>query len=127
MIRLEHLTIDGLKAARGVSLRIPALLAVQGMNGSGKTTILQAIRLATMGYEPSVGMKLEHQRQLIGEGGEMEVGLQFDRGFGIRRRFGDKLRTEVAPPRNERLEKEREARITEETGKFLPAFDLGNS
>jgi ABC-type Mn2+/Zn2+ transport system ATPase subunit len=64
VIRLTHLTVDGLKAAKDVSLRIPRLLALTGPNGSGKTSILQAIRVGVLGYEPTVGKRLEATRQL---------------------------------------------------------------
>lgn len=121
---LTHIHASGLKQLRGVELEVPRLLALTGPNGAGKTSLQQAIRLAVLGYEPSVGKQLAATRQLAPTG-EMEVGLTFADGFGIRRYLGASKATTVTPPQGERTESERDARIAAETGAFAPSFDLG--
>lgn len=124
MKSLVHLTVDGLKSLAQVDDDVPRLLAIAGPNGSGKTARLEAIRLAVLGYEPAVGKRLQDTRQLAAPGGEIHVGLNFNDGFAIRRTFGASTTTELAPPKGETIEADRQERIDEETGAFVPSFDL---
>jgi len=121
---LTHIQADGLKQLRGVDLPVSRLMAFTGPNGAGKTSILNAVRIAVLGKEPSVENTLAGLRQLAPTG-EFEVGLTFADGFGIRRKIGSSKATTVTPPKGEKLESQKEARIREETGAFTPAFDLG--
>lgn len=125
-MRLTTLQADGLKSLRNISLRTPNLLALSGPNGAGKTAIHQAIKLAVLGYDPALGKTLGATRQLSGGRGDIEVGITFDGGFGIRRSAGRSMETEVAPPVGETTEKERQERINRETGAFVPSFDLAS-
>lgn len=123
-MRLTNLTADGLKNLRDIDLEVPPLLALTGPNGSGKSALLQAIRLGVLGYDPEIGRTLAATRTLAGDDRGIAVGLTFDSGFGIRRILGKSTETDVAPPAGESTEKERQARIEEETGAFPFSFDL---
>lgn len=125
MKRLTHLHVRGLKCLDQAEVRVPRLLAIQGPNGTGKSTLLQAIRLGILGYEPSLGRTLSATRKLASTG-EFNVMLTFADGFGLRRAFGESMNTEIFPPEGERTEKDRQTRIDAETGSFVPAFDLGS-
>ncbi len=101
-------------------------MAIQGPNGSGKTAIIQAVRLSLLGYDPETGKQLNQTRKLIAPNvAEAEIGLSFDSGFGIRRRFGEKSDTQVLPPRGEKNGRECQERINEETGGLVVSLDLG--
>lgn len=125
-MRLVRLSVNGLKALQGVRLDVPQLLALTGPNGAGKSSVLQAIRLGVLGYEPSVGRQLAATRQLAAGDSEIEVGLGFDTGFMLRRRFGASAETEISPTRGERNERDRQGRITAESGAFVFSLDLAS-
>ncbi len=125
MKSLTHIGVHGVKTLHAVDLAVPPLIILAGPNGVGKTSFFQSVRLGVLGYEPSIGKTLAASRQLA-SADEMHVAMSFDDGFGLRRTFGDSLDTEVLPPNGERTEKERQARIDEETGRFVPSFDLGS-
>lgn len=123
-MRLTSVNIDGLKNLRDVDIQIPHLLALSGPNGSGKTAILQGIRIAVLGHDPETGRTLSATRELAGEERGIALGLSFDNGFGIHRVLGKSTETSVVPPEGETTERERQARIDEETGSFPFSFDL---
>lgn len=122
-MRLTDLDIDGLKSLRRVHLRLARLMALFSPNGIGKTALMQAIRLAILGHEPSVGKQLVATRTLT-EAGEIDVALSFDTGFGIRRIFGESEELRVTPSNGETGVGAGQSRIDEETGSFILSFDL---
>lgn len=122
--RLTRLQVDGLKNLADVDLEIPRLLAIGGPNGAGKTALLQAIRLAVMGYEPELGRTLGATRQLASNGDPIEIALHYDTGFTVRRTIGASMEIEVTPPTDERTLADFQVRIDRETGAFVPSFDL---
>ena len=125
-MRPTSLAVRGLKCWGDRTLELGRLTAIHGPNGSGKSAFLQAIRLAMIGYDPGTGRQLEKTRKLIApdaEKGTAEIGLSFDSGFGIRRRFGAKTETQVFPSLGETTVAECQQRINEETGGLLVALD----
>src|SRR5690606_27184073 len=124
VMRLTEISAVRLKSLRDLRLEVGPLVALAGPNGSGKTAILQAVRLAILGYEPSVGKTLGATKTLYGDGRMASVGLVFDDGFTIARGFSDSIATNVMPLRGESTERQRQARIEAETGAFLPSFDF---
>lgn len=122
-MRLTEISAVRLKSLRDLRLEVGPLVALTGPNGVGKTAILQAVRLAILGYEPSVGKTLGATKTLYG-GDMASVGLVFDDGFTIARSFGDSVATNVMPLRGESTERQRQARIEAATGAFLPSFDF---
>lgn len=124
-MRPTHLTTRGLKSWKDLELELAPLMAIQGPNGSGKSAILEAIRLALIGYDPGTGKQLQATRKLVDEvAGEAEVGLSFDTGFAIRRRFSDKSDIQVMPSQGEASGRDCQARIDEETGGMVVYLDL---
>ncbi len=125
-MRPTSLVVRGLKCWDDLELELSPLMAIQGANGSGKTAIIQAIRLSLLGYDPETGKHLNQTRKLIAPNvAEAEIGLSFDSGFAIRRRFGAKSDTQVLPPRGEKNGGECQERINEETGGLVVSLDLG--
>jgi len=125
MKRLTRIYIDGLKVHDREAMEVPQFLALSGPNGAGKSAVLEAIRLAVLGYEPSLGKTLKDTRKLLADGySDMAITLGFSDGFEIDRRLGASTVTRVHPTRNERTEKELQSRIDRETGAFIPSFDL---
>ena len=103
-MRPTSLAITGLKCWRDKTLELGPFTAIQGPNGSGKTAIIQAVRLAMLGYDPETGRKLDQTRKLIAPDAVKEtatIGLSFSNGFGILRRFGKTMKTQVLPSRGE--------------------------
>ena len=124
-MRPTHLSIRGLKSWENYEVALAPLTVFQGPNGAGKTAIIQALRLACLGYDPETGKQLTKTRQLISSPtGVTEIGVSFDTGFGIRRKFGAKSETQVMPSEGESTGAECQARIDEETGGLVIAFDL---
>ena len=126
-MRPTSLAIRGLKCWTDRTLEFGRLTAIQGPNGSGKTAIIQAIRLALLGYDPETGRQLDKTRKLIAPDADhatAEIGLSFDNGFGIRRRFGAKTSTQVLPARGETTGRDCQRRIDEETGGLVVSLDL---
>ena len=125
MKRLTHISADGCKNLKRFDLPISGPIALQGPNGSGKTALFSALRIAVLGYDPELGRTLPATRQLITVGrSDMAIGLSFSDGFGVSRRISGAMETRVTPPKGERTEKEAQARIDEETGAFVLSFDL---
>ena len=126
-MRPTSLAIQGLKCWSDKTLELGPLTAIQGPNGSGKTAIIQALRLALMGYDPETGRQLDKTRKLVSPDAEKqaaEIGLSFDNGFGILRRFGAKSSTQVLPSRGETTGRECQRRIDEETGGLVVSLDI---
>ncbi|MDK1102519.1 MAG: AAA family ATPase [Actinomycetota bacterium] len=127
-MRPTSLAIKGLKCWTDRTFEFGQLTAIQGPNGSGKTAIIQAIRLALLGYDPETGRKLDQTRKLIAPDAVKEtadIGLSFSNGFGIRRRFGKTAKTQVLPSRGETTGAACQQRIDEETGGLVVSLDLG--
>lgn len=127
-MRPTSLAVRGLKCWRDKTLELGQFTAIQGPNGAGKTAIIQAVRLALLGYDPETGRQLDKTRKLISPDAvkeTAEVGLSFDSGFGIIRRFGAKSDTQVLPSRGESTIAACQQRIDEETGGLVVSLDLG--
>ncbi|MDH5279550.1 MAG: AAA family ATPase [Thermoleophilia bacterium] len=126
-MRPTSLAVRGLKSWREHELELAPLTAISGPNGAGKSALLEAVRLAILGHEPSVGKQLADTRKLVNEEvGWAEVGLSFDTGFGIRRRFGTSSETQVMPSRGESTGRACQARIDEETGGLVVSLNIGD-
>ncbi len=124
-MRPTSLAIRGLKSWDDKGIELGPLTAIQGPNGAGKTAIIQAVRLALLGYDPETGKKLSATRKIVSEDlGEADIGLSFDTGFGIRRTFGAKTQTQVMPSQGESTGAECQARIDKETGGLVVVLDL---
>ena len=126
-MRPISLAISGLKCWADRTFELGPFTAIQGPNGSGKTAIIQAIRLALLGYDPETGRKLDQTRKLIAPDAvkeTAEIGLSFDNGLGIRRRFGKTMKTQVIPSRGETTGALCQQRIDEETGGLVVSLDL---
>lgn len=125
-MRPTRLDVQGLKRWEHYSLELGQLTAIQGPNGSGKTALIQAVRLALLGYDPETGKQLAETRTLLHPSAEYaEIGLAFDSGFGIVRKFGKKTETMVVPPRGETTGRACQQRIDEETGGLVVTLNLG--
>ena len=110
-----------------MEIELDKLTAFQGPNGAGKSTVIQGLRLAQLGYDPETGKKLGDTRKLINSDmGVADVGITYDTGFAIRRRFGSKTETSVMPSRGEVGKNECQARIEEETGGMVISLDLAS-
>lgn len=125
-IALTRVSLDRIRNHRGTVIEVGQLTAFVGPNGSGKTSIADAIDIGVMGYVPKLGKQLMATRTLLpSDAREGSVALVYDSGLAISRRFGRSMETRVAPPKGESKESDFQTRIDEETGAFLPAFDLG--
>ena len=109
-----------------------------GPNGSGKTTRLESVMVGIQGYVPSRG-KTPADLFTMSSGEEMSVSLTTESGFSCtrsvkekvtrRRSTGEKTyslttNTSVFPPRSEKTEAQKKARIDEELGDFPLMFNL---
>jgi hypothetical protein len=126
-MRPTHIHIRGLKCWGDLEVDFDKLTAFQGPNGEGKSTVIQAIRLAQLGYDPETGKKLGDTRKLINSDmGVADIAVTYDTGFAVRRRFGKKTETQVMPSDGEMKEAERQARIEKETGGMVISLDLAS-
>lgn len=126
-MRPTSLAVRGLKCWEDKTIEFGQFTAIQGPNGSGKTAIIQGLRLALLGYDPDTGKQLDKTRTLISPGAVKEtadIGLSFDNSFGIRRRFGAKSELQVLPPRGESTIAKCQERIDKETGGLVVSLDL---
>jgi DNA repair exonuclease SbcCD ATPase subunit len=124
-MRLTRLQASGIKNQDGTDIQVPPLLGLIGPTGAGKTALIQALKIGALGYDPDTGKTLAATRQLSPDGEEIEVGLTFD-DFGILRKVGRSMKTEVSPDEGERTEAERQARIDRELGGFVLSWDVGS-
>lgn len=116
---------DNLKLLKQTQIPIDPLTLLVGPNGSGKTAVLNALRLSVLGYEPALGKRLlEVRTQLAAGPGPVETGIAYNDGFAIRRSFGAELETKVVPPQLEKNEGQRTARIKKELGGFVLSLDI---
>lgn len=57
-MRINRITVENFQGARAVDLQLPTPLAlVSGLNGAGKSTVAEAVRLALQGTPERVGLK----------------------------------------------------------------------
>jgi chromosome segregation ATPase len=124
MKSLTQLSVDGLKNHHGTTLNLGRLTAIEGPTGSGKSAILEAIRVGVLGHEPGLPKNLGGVR-MLSSGGDIHIAMTFSDGFGFRRVFGAEEEIELFPPIAERLLAEKQDRIRKELGTFIPSFNLG--
>lgn len=133
---ISRVMISNFKASsRNTALLLAPYSVLTGANGTGKTTILQAIKLAISGNLPEANVsstadvfKLANSNPGIDQ---MEVGLTLDTGFSFTRRYSRKSNynpatgkgaekisqdIELSPDKEERLLSDKKARIRQETG-----------
>lgn len=82
-MKLQH---QGLRATDRAH-ELGRLNVVRGPVGSGKTTVLDAVALAALGFVPRLGRSEESTRALI-RGSDASVGFTLDDGRRIERAFG---------------------------------------
>lgn len=124
-MRAIRIQAENLKNLPAIDLMIEPRTMLAGPNGSGKTALIQALTLAVLGYEPSLGKQILQVRTQLARGIDpVEAGLVFDTGFAIRRSIGGSKQTRVAPPKGERTEREMEERIKKELGGFILSLDV---
>lgn len=58
MYKIESLIIDGMKAFEHAEFQFDDINIIIGKNGSGKTTIIQAIQLCLLGYIPGIPKRI---------------------------------------------------------------------
>ena len=97
MIRIKRIQVQGFRSLDGgVSLAEKTVL--RGGVGSGKSSVLDALRFAVLGYVPRLGKRpLDTARAMAGA--EIRVRVQLDDGRWFERslrRFKDELRSEVS-------------------------------
>lgn len=127
-IMISRINFSGLKGQER-SYELGDLTLITGRNGSGKTTALQAVMLAFLGYEPRLGKRLENTMALA-SGGKMWVELLTEDGFGVRRTFAlDGAKGTVSQEillhgSRHMLQKEAEAEVAAKLGNFPVMFDV---
>lgn len=122
---LTRIQATGMKCLHDIDLMISPVCILAGPNGSGKTGLLQAIRLSVLGYDPALGKQLLQVRTQLANGTDtVETGAVFDGGFAIRRSFGASKETRVMPPKREATGADMEKRIREELGGFVLSMDI---
>ncbi|KAG1308469.1 hypothetical protein G6F62_015027 [Rhizopus arrhizus] len=80
-MRINRITTENFQGARAVDLdlRTPATL-IAGLNGAGKSSIAEAVRLALLGTPERVGLKKEYGA-LVSDGAKLgAVTLDLDEG-----------------------------------------------
>ena len=135
-MRATTLSLHDIKGSTG-EVALSGRDVFLGPNGSGKTTIQQAISLALLGYIPGIERKPSGALQLS-SGDVLEVGLGFDSGFRFGRTYrrtrqrgkdgapvvSDSQDVTVSPGQAEKNPTERDARVARECGRFVVALDL---
>jgi exonuclease SbcC len=110
-----------------------------GPNGSGKSTNLEALQIGLLGYVPGRGSQLSDTFALSSSD-EMSSTLEIDSGFTCTRTIKEKktkhadgersfsltMGASVFPPRGEKTDNDRKARISTELGEFSIMFDLAS-
>lgn len=107
-----------------------------GPNGSGKTTRLQAVQMALLGYVPGNGKRPADNYKYASDDSVMGVGLEVE-GFKFTRTFERTVKMtkgvptptisetiSVSPARGERTETERKTRVAAEVGNFPVMLDF---
>ncbi|CUJ81919.1 chromosome segregation protein [Achromobacter sp. 2789STDY5608615] len=80
-MRINRITVENFQGARAVDLQLPTPLAlVSGLNGAGKSTVAEAVRLALQGTPERVGLKKEYD-MLVSDGAKLgAVTVELDAG-----------------------------------------------
>lgn len=107
-----------------------------GPNGSGKTTRLQALQMALLGYVPGNGKRPAENYKYSSDDSVMSIGLEVE-GFKFTRTFERTVKMSkgipnptisetisVSPARGERTETERKSRVAAEVGNFPVMLDF---
>ncbi|MDF2550661.1 MAG: hypothetical protein K0S07_1728 [Chlamydiales bacterium] len=103
---IEKIRLKNIKAfgdgpdQRGHVINLSAgLNLIQGRNGSGKTTILEAIGLCLFGADPREGQKISLERYLLRnqeEEGEIEIAFSLEESaYSLMRHYGGKSRSKL--------------------------------
>lgn len=110
-----------------------------GSNGVGKSSRIQALQVAMLGYMPNGSGKQPQHTFELSTGDEMVVGVDTD-AFGFGRTFTKKTKTSqdgekevsisqditISPSQGESTIKDKEARIAAELGNFPVMLDFGS-
>lgn len=132
---IERVNISNLKAMVAGTIELPRVVLFVGENGTGKTTVIQAIKLAIKGCLPEANIgstadifKLARSDDLVNN---MFTGLTLDSGFSFIRtwerkskrdpgtgEYSEKVSQKISliPSNDERTLAEKEARIRAECG-----------
>lgn len=88
---IKSITAKSIKG-RSFAAALTPLTLVHGNNATGKTTVLQALRLALLGYDPSLG-KTNKATFKLASGPEMAAGAKWESGESITRTWAAKSRS----------------------------------
>ncbi len=131
-MRVTKISVHGLKN-QDAEYHLGPVSIFTGPNGSGKTSILQAVRFAVLGHDPSLGKAAEKIAPLMAAD-EMAVRLTAEKDGGAKLSVtrtltnkGGKLShgVRVLPSDGEEKLAHLQARVAQELGGFVPVFDLG--
>ncbi|WP_157729543.1 AAA family ATPase [Tumebacillus algifaecis] len=136
MPQLTSLFFDNFKGSTS-NFPLSKKTVLVGPNGSGKTTHVQALNAAMLGYIPGNGKQPGDTFKMSSDQQIMSAGLELDNGFGFIRSFERTLKSskgvkkpfysqsiELSPSRGEQTETERKARIAEEVGSLSMMLDF---
>lgn len=136
-MKIRNIKMENIKG-QSASQPLTGRDIIIGRNGAGKTTRMQAIGLATLGYVPGKGKTLADTFELA-SADQMEVGIETD-SFDFSREFVKKYRMDkngnetvkisqniaISPSAGESTNKQKEERIRSEVGDFPAMLDFGN-
>ncbi|URZ05954.1 coiled-coil domain-containing protein [Clostridium felsineum] len=136
-MKIKEITMSGFKNNDTVQ-ELTGFDLFTGSNGKGKSSRLQAIALAMMGYIPQYGKNLAEIYKLASDK-EINVGLKLDNNFSFDRSILRKITTKrktgdkeikygeeltLAPNLGEKKIADKEARIKSELGNFPMMLDF---
>lgn len=135
MGKIQAITMQNLKGTTDKQVLTGKDIFV-GPNGSGKTTRLQALHMALLGYVPGNGKRPVDNYKFSSDESVMGIGLEVD-GFKFTRTFERTIKmskgvpnptisetVSVSPARGERTETERKTRVATEVGNFPVMLDF---
>lgn len=76
MARLAEIRVQGLRSIADVSLSLDGLIVLIGDNGSGKSSVLEALRIAQLATGPEFAQSLDQQHMLYAAVGQAGLSMQ---------------------------------------------------